>query len=81
MFKVTGRAEEMAQKFKYLLVFKRTSHNGLLTTIYNPSSREYVTIFRLPRASGTSIVHTHTCRQNTHTHKIKINLKCSCLKM
>jgi hypothetical protein len=27
---------------------------------------------------GTHMVHIHTCRQNTDTHKIKINLKAVC---
>lgn len=39
-------------------------------TIYHSSSQKSATLFSPPRASGMHEVHGHTCKQDTHTHKI-----------
>lgn len=50
-----------------------------LLTVHNSSSRGFRTLFWPPPVPGMSVpgkhkVYTHTCRQNAHTHKIKINI-------
>lgn len=42
-----------------------------LTTVSNSSSRETDALFWTCRAPGMRMVHRHTCRWNSHTHKIK----------
>ena len=49
--------------------------NGSLQTfvIPHPRPREFDALFWPPRASCMHVVHRHTGRQNTNTHKIKAN--------
>jgi hypothetical protein len=42
-----------------------------LRRVYYPSSRGSDAFFWALRAPGIHMVHRHTCRKNTHTHKIE----------
>jgi hypothetical protein len=46
-----------------------------LTTVYDSRPRESMAIFLHPYAGHTCVCmgHRHTCKQNSHTYKIKIN--------
>jgi hypothetical protein len=69
-----GEAAEMAQWLRALSEVQFPAPIWLLTTSYNSSSRGSNALFRPPWAPGTYLLLRHTCKENTHTYKIKIKV-------